>query len=210
MSGVLLVMNFSGFFGTKYLLEHLSITDNTTVIFMLVLYCVEAIVIDLCIIILWISITISIKSKRNIKNKYINTFFSNLSKKEKEEIHFEQYMWHVFSYNKVSAKKGTEAIESLRKHNKNEVYVIFQRQQKVLEEKDITYEQIYNNVLQNNIWDTDCYIIDKEFKWTFILTHETIDEELEAIFKKHGEIPEDILADVKNKEFYIGPFYTEI
>lgn len=145
----------------------------------------------------------------NIKKIYINTFFKNLTQKEKEEIYFEQYMWNVFSYNKIQAKKGSEAIEELRKHKENDVYIIFQKKEEVLEEKDITYEQIYNNVLKNK-WNTDCYIIDKNFKWTFVVTHETIDEELEDIYRKYGEIPKDTVIDIKDKRFYIGPFYKEV
>lgn len=146
----------------------------------------------------------------NIRNKYINTFFESLTKQEKDEICFEQYMWHAFSYGKVNAIQGFEAIKALRKHKKNDVYVIFQKEEKVLEEKDITYEQLYNNVLKDDIWHTDCYIIDKDFKWTFVLTHETIDEELQTIYEKQGEIPKDTIADIKNKQFYIGPFYKEL
>lgn len=118
-------------------------------------------------------------------------------------------MWNVFSYNKIQAKKGSEAIEELRKHKENDVYIIFQKKEEVLEEKDITYEQIYNNVLKNK-WNTDCYIIDKNFKWTFVVTHETIDEELEDIYRKYGEIPKDTVIDIKDKRFYIGPFYKEV
>lgn len=146
----------------------------------------------------------------NIKNKYIHTFFSNLTQEEKREIHFEQYMWHAFSYGRIEAKKGSEAIEALRNHKNNDVYIIFQKEENVLEEKNITYEQIYNNVLKNNKWYPDCYIIDKKFKWTFVLTHETIDEELQERLKKNGEIPKDMKVNIKNKQFYIGPFYKDI
>lgn len=146
----------------------------------------------------------------NIRNKYIDTFFSNLTEQEKNEIFFEQHMWHAFSYNKVNSKEGIEAIQSLRKHNRNDVYLIFQRKQQVLEGKNITYEEIYNNVLKNDDWDTDCYIIDKNFEWTFVLTHETIDEELQKIYDRYGKIPIDTVAEVKGKQFYIGPFYAEI
>lgn len=146
----------------------------------------------------------------NIKEKYISTFFSNLTKEQKDEIYFEEYMWHAFSYNKVKAKEGFEAIEELRKHSINNVYVIFEKSRKILEEENITYEQIYNNVLKNKDWYTDCYIIDKNFKWTFVLTHETIDEELEKLYKKHGEIPKSTVIDTNNKLFYIGPFYKEV
>ena len=146
----------------------------------------------------------------DIKNKYIGIFFNNLTEKEKSDIRFEQYIWHAFSYDKVQSKKGSEAIDALRQHNENDVYVIFQSNENVLEERNITYEQIYNNVLENNIWTTDCYIIDKNFKWTFVLTHETIDEELQEIYIKQGRIPTNMSIDLENKEFYIGPFYKEL
>lgn len=145
----------------------------------------------------------------SIKDKYITVFFGNLTKEEKDKIWFEQYMWHAFSYGKVEGIRGNKAIELLRRHKKNNVYIIFQRNEKLLEKKDVTYEQIYNNVL-NKKWDTDCYIIDKNFKWTFILTHETVDDELEKIYEQYGEIPENTYIDVKDKKFYIGPFYKEL
>lgn len=71
----------------------------------------------------------------SIKDKYISIFFENLTKEEKDEIWFWQYMWHAFSYNKVESEKGKKAIESLRKHKSNDVYIIFQRNEEVLEEK---------------------------------------------------------------------------
>ena len=37
-----------------------------------------------------------------IKEKYIKTFFEQLTTKEKKEIYFEQYMWHAFSYKKIN------------------------------------------------------------------------------------------------------------
>jgi len=144
----------------------------------------------------------------DIKNKYIDTFFKDLTSEDKDEIYFHKYMWHAFSYEKVDALEGSKAIEELRKHKNNDVYIIFQRGEKILQEKDITYEQIYHNVLSDT-WDTDCYIIDKEFKWTFVLTHETIDDDLDAMYETCGRIPEDTIVDVTDKDFVIGPFYLK-
>ena len=146
----------------------------------------------------------------NIREVYIKTFFKNLTEYEKEEIYFDNYMWHSFSYGKIKAQNGVEAIKKLREHVINNVYIIFQNTKKVISTNNVTYEQIYNNILENKTWQKDCYVIDKNFKWTFILTHETVDEELEQIYDKYGEIPKNTIATIENKSFYIGPFYKEI
>jgi len=123
----------------------------------------------------------------NIREIYIKKFFSILTNKEKNEIYFDQYMWHAFSYEKVECKKNDEAVEALGKLISNEVYIIFQKHGEVLEAKNITFDKIVKKI-KSNVWESDCYIIDKKFKWTFVFTHETCID----------------------NSFYIGPFFCEI
>jgi len=41
-----------------------------------------------------------------IKKKYIDMFFSDLTNKDKKDIYFNQYMWHAYSYKKLEALEG--------------------------------------------------------------------------------------------------------
>lgn len=126
-----------------------------------------------------------------IKEKYINTFFGNLSAREKKEIHFDQYMWHAFSYEKIKCIDGEEAIREFAKMDKNEVYIFLEHDYKVWKEKDLTLKSLFkllNDIEKNMAYD--CYVVDKDFTWTFITTHET--EYDEGIYH------------------YIGPFFKKV
>ena len=126
-----------------------------------------------------------------IIEKYINTFFGNLSAREKKEIHFDQYMWHAFSYEKIKCIDGEEAIREFAKMDKNEVYIFLEHEYKVWKEKDLTLKSLFkllNDIEKNMAYD--CYVVDKDFTWTFITTHET--EYDEGIYH------------------YIGPFFKKV
>lgn len=137
----------------------------------------------------------------DIRKRYIEKFFSNLTDEEKKDIYFEDFIWHAFSCNKVKSVEGTVAIEKFKKHNKNNVYILFQNKDVVLEKNNITYEELID-IIKEDIWDNmDCYVIDREFNWTFVCTHETyIPNELDFI-------------DEENRNFEefpsIGPFFAE-
>ena len=75
---------------------------------------------------IYIDMTFSIKDKNeirrqygieltSIKEKYIQTFFKNVSKTDKQKIYLKQFMWHAFSYEKIPHYQGIYAIEYLNK-----------------------------------------------------------------------------------------------
>ena len=124
----------------------------------------------------------------NLRDKYISVFFKKLSQETKKNIYFDEFMWHAFSYDAVSNLKYGDAIKEFKKRDKNDVYIFFQESDKILEKKDLAYSELLR------IWgksdkELDCYVVDKNFEWTFVLTHETLDSE---------------------DDYYIGPFFTSI
>ena len=130
-----------------------------------------------------------------IKNNYINSFFKDLTFEDKKEIYFEQFMWHAFSYKKISAIEGKEAITEFNKIKNNDVYIFFEDNDIVLEKTNLNYKEILEIIELQSKKDKltsyyDCYIVDKNFSWTFIITHET-------------QIKDD-------PYFYIGPFFSKI
>jgi hypothetical protein len=131
----------------------------------------------------------------DIKKKYINTFFGNLTNEEKNKIYFEQYMWHAYSYKKLKALEGRKAIEEFKKQDQNGVYILFQDSDDVIEKDCISLNELVDNM---EIWGHyDCYIVDKNFKWTFIYTHETYYSETEIVD-----------SNTKHNIYYIGPFFA--
>lgn len=133
----------------------------------------------------------------DIKKKYIDIFFGSLTDEEKTEVYFEQYMWHVYSYKKLNALEGWKAIKEFKKNVENDVYVLFQDNDEVVEMKNITFDELVYNTKNKEIWNYgDCYIVDKNFKWTFIYTHET---------QYDGE--EIINLNSEHNIYYIGPFF---
>ena len=108
-----------------------------------------------------------------IIKKYQDTFFSNLTEKDKKEIYFNQYMWHAFSYDKIRCLKGEDAINEFEKMSKNEVYIFFEHDDVVLEEKNITLNKLFESLENSEEIGYDCYVVSKDFTWTFVTTHET-------------------------------------
>ena len=108
-----------------------------------------------------------------IINKYQETFFSDLTEKDKDEIYFNQYMWHAFSYEKISSIQGEEAINEFAKMCKNEVYIFLEHDDAVLEEKDVTLKKLFEILEHSKEIGYDCYVVSKDFTWTFVTTHET-------------------------------------
>lgn len=130
----------------------------------------------------------------DIRDKYIKTFFSKLSDEDKENIYFDSYLWHAFSYGKIACLEGKEAITTFNKINKNKVYIFFQKGEEIFERENINYEKLLNMLFYEKEFDFDCYIVDKDFKWTFVFTHETMTD------KKYTDYD----------CYYIGPFFTTV
>ena len=97
-------------------------------------------------------------------------------------------MWHAFSYDLIPNLKYENAINELKKREKNDVYIFFQNSDRILEEKNLTYEKLLK-IWPETYEEADLYVVDKIFEWTFVLTHETI---------------------LRKNDFYIGPFFTTI
>lgn len=111
-----------------------------------------------------------------LRKEWENNFANHLNEKEKKEIYliddggFGGYLWHLFSYEKKDYLKGEKAEEAFNNEKKNRCYVFFQHSDyAILLENASTF---HTDDLIDEI-GTDMYIVDKQFRWTFVLTHET-------------------------------------
>jgi len=109
-----------------------------------------------------------------LRKQWEDTFANHMSSKEKEEIHLHGYkgtggyLWHLFSYKKRDCLQGHEAEEAFNNEHKSACYIFYQHTDyaltldnaEVLNPKDLQEEY-------------DIYVVDKEFNWTYVKTHET-------------------------------------
>ncbi|MGD6844817.1 DUF4275 family protein [Bacillus infantis] len=111
-----------------------------------------------------------------LRKEWENNFASHLNEKEKKAIHlldeggFGGYLWHLFSYKKKDCLEGENAKKAFNSARKNKIYVFFQHSDFALLLENAS--TLHTEDLIDEI-GTDMYIVDKQFRWTFILTHET-------------------------------------
>jgi len=100
----------------------------------------------------------------SLKQRWLRTFArdANIS-----GIFTEQFMWHIFSYERVMCYTEEEATQRFHEKRKKVCYLLFQH-------ADDAY------VLKNpqaftadDLCDyNDVYVVDEFFSWTYVLTHE--------------------------------------
>ncbi|SDN62550.1 DUF4275 family protein [Alkalicoccus daliensis] len=107
-----------------------------------------------------------------LRKNWEGAFTKNITRFEKNQIHFNGMFWHIFSYNKVSSLTGKEARAAFNQQKKKKCFLFYQEEKSAffldnasaLEDTDIV------NKLNGFI---DVYIVSADFKWTYVITHET-------------------------------------
>lgn len=110
---------------------------------------------------------IQIIKKAAIVTKWRNQMFSNISEQELNDIYFEHLYWHICSYNKVQYDYGDKAIRNFESIEKNNIYIFYQDSEigyKVKLNQELTAERLEK--------ESDIYIVDENFSWTYVVTHE--------------------------------------
>lgn len=97
------------------------------------------------------------------------TFAQNISEELKEKIHYEQFKWHIFSYEKQECLKKEGARKAFDNLSKEECYVMYQN-------SPIIFLYTNANEVVSRDFDSrqDIYIFDKNFTWTYVHTHESM------------------------------------
>jgi len=111
-----------------------------------------------------------------LRKQWENHFASHLDLNEKSAIHmydsgwFCGYLWHLFSYKRKDCLEGEKAIEAFNQEFKKDCYLFYQHSDYALLVENA--DAMNFNHLVEEIGE-DIYIVDKEFRWTFVMTHET-------------------------------------
>ncbi|WP_010497201.1 DUF4275 family protein [Paenibacillus elgii] len=109
-----------------------------------------------------------------LRNQWECNFANHLSREEKETIYLHDtggacgYLWHLFSYQMKDCLTKDEAQTAFNNVPKNSCYVFYQNSDYalILENASMVNAEDFTN-------ETDIYVVDTEFNWTYVKTHET-------------------------------------
>lgn len=107
-----------------------------------------------------------------IKARWSRLFAHAVSSEDKQTIHYEQFRWHIFSYERVACLTGDAARRAFDECKKDKAFQFFQNDAlgfcientSALKAEDFDYE--------NTPTKADTYIFDVNGKWTYVRTHE--------------------------------------
>lgn len=110
-----------------------------------------------------------------LRKQWEESFANHLSDKEKKSIYFYDdengfsgYLWHLFSYERRKCLKEEHADIAFNKEMKESCYVFYQHSDDAL-----ILDNASSLTAMDFVNEEDIYIVDKEFNWTYIVTHET-------------------------------------
>ncbi|MGM9946047.1 MAG: DUF4275 family protein [Lysinibacillus sp.] len=109
-----------------------------------------------------------VEEEQEIKKRWCKVFTNNISEQKKKEIHFDQFYWHIFSYQLLPCLEGKAAMKAFDEMKKGEVYKFYQDVPALLK-----YSDAKDFLAEYFIDDYDAYICDTNFTWTYIQTHES-------------------------------------
>ncbi|MBY6270060.1 DUF4275 family protein [Parageobacillus thermoglucosidasius] len=94
-------------------------------------------------------------------------FADAISPQEKQSIYFDQFLWHIFSYEKLPCLEGKEAMRAFREMNRVICYLFYQEREETY--MLINAENLRAEGLRN---EHDVCVVDPHFMWTHVQTHE--------------------------------------
>lgn len=125
------------------------------------------------------------------EHRWESAFTNNISNSQKRKMAFKQTMWNVFSWGKVESLIEQQAIDAFDQQKKGGCYLIYALGEEAIyipkasriKAKDIIHigsprggsdntdnEQPVSASSVNYL--IDLYIVDEDFTWTYVLTHE--------------------------------------
>lgn len=107
-----------------------------------------------------------------LRNQREESFVGHLSDQEKEEIYLDGYLWHVFSYEERECLEKEQANQAFNNVFKNQCYVFYQHSDYAFIIEDAASVKVNNFIEKDDLYESDVYIVDKGFTWTYVNTHE--------------------------------------
>lgn len=109
---------------------------------------------------------------RELRNKWESAFANDLTRSEKNQIHFNEMFWHIFSNEKVSALTDQAARAAFNQQKKQKCFLFYQAKKNafLLDNAFTLNDRDIINKLRGFV---DVYIVSVDFNWTYVVTHET-------------------------------------
>jgi hypothetical protein len=101
------------------------------------------------------------------RRRWERVFTDAISPQVKQSIYFDQFLWHVFSYEKLPCLEGNAAMRAFHEENRFVCYLFYQEREEAY--MLVNAENLRAEDLQQ---EHDVYVVDLQFSWTYVQTHE--------------------------------------
>ncbi|WP_028403288.1 DUF4275 family protein [Ectobacillus panaciterrae] len=112
-------------------------------------------------------VTELVNKAEDLRKQWESKFAGGISSAEKNAIFFEDFLWHVFSYEKLPCLTNEEAMSAFNSQSKKICYVFYQHSKRVfmLSATESLKAEDFDD-------EDDVYVVDQDFEWTYVHTHE--------------------------------------
>lgn len=109
-----------------------------------------------------------------MEKKWKENFLKSISDKQLKSCPIDEYLWNVFTYDIIiDYKIGEKAKQEFNNHAKGNVYIFEEHG------SDVYHVYLPENITSSMfrlLYGMDIYIVDENFKWTYIFKHENCNE----------------------------------
>ena len=108
---------------------------------------------------------------KDLRERWLNTFAADVSEEDlgKHVLVGGGYLWHIFSYNLVPCLEGDEARKALAELPDTECYRFYKEYPP---QDQPRIKAIEMSEVSSLPYGLDWYLVDKDFTWTYVHTHE--------------------------------------
>ena len=108
-----------------------------------------------------------------LRRTWEDHFTGHLNTEEKKSIYLDDFLWHIFSYEKRECLQEEQADLAFNRVIKKSCYVFYQHSDDAFILENASLITVDDFVHEQDIYEQDIYVVDKEFNWTYVRTHET-------------------------------------
>ncbi len=107
---------------------------------------------------------------QTVAAQWDDLFAAKMPQAVRDEIHYEQFKWHIFSYEELHALHREDAQSAFDQQKKDTAYVLFQYENRAYRLENASL--LKSEDLEQGYTYTDYYIFDEQRRWTYVHTHE--------------------------------------
>lgn len=105
---------------------------------------------------------------QTLRRRWEGKFAGWIDPSTKASVYLDEFLWHVFSYEKLPCSTSAEATIAFENEPKRSCYVFYQDRDIVL-----LLDNCDGLTANDLVGERDVYIVDTEFTWTYVQTHES-------------------------------------